>query len=179
MFTSLTDGLISQVSKLVAKYISDQNQRYLERAVPLSPTQKATLNQFFSPELLDSVRALVLSGERVASPDFYPMLAGIGLVDLPDQATMAAITFSNVVVSHEPFSNGLLFHELVHVEQYRQLGVERFAELYVRGFLAGGGYDGIPLEVNAYTLGAQYEAEPRRAFSVADEVREWLAARKC
>jgi hypothetical protein len=35
---------------------------------------------------------------------------------------------------------GLLFHELVHVEQYRQLGIPRFAELYVRGFLSGGGY---------------------------------------
>src|SRR2546429_7268300 len=43
-----------------------------------------------------------------------------------------------------------LFHELVHAEQYRQLGVGRFAELYIRGFLSGGGYDGIPLEVNAY-----------------------------
>lgn len=91
---------------------------------------------------------------------------------------MAAITFANVVVSHEPLSDGLLFHELVHVEQYRQLGIERFAELYVRGFLAGGGYDSIPLEVNAYTLGAHYEAEPQRAFSVADEVREWVASGK-
>ncbi len=35
---------------------------------------------------------------------------------------------------------GFLFHELVHVEQYRQLGVPRFSELYVRGFLSGGRY---------------------------------------
>jgi hypothetical protein len=26
-------------------------------------------------------------------------------------------------------------HELVHVEQYRQLGIPKFADLYVRGFL--------------------------------------------
>jgi hypothetical protein len=32
---------------------------------------------------------------------------------------MAAIMFSEVVVSHDPFVNRLLFHELVHVEQYR------------------------------------------------------------
>src|SRR5216684_3727654 len=80
----------------------------------------------------------------------------------------------NVVVSHEPFSNGLLFHELVHVEQYRQLGVRRFAEFYVRGFLAGGGYNGIPLENNAYTLGECYERDPARQFSVADEVERWI-----
>jgi hypothetical protein len=42
-----------------------------------------------------------------------------------------------VVVSHQPFNHGLLFHELVHVEQYRQLGIQQFANLYVRGFLRG------------------------------------------
>jgi hypothetical protein len=57
------------------------------------------------------------------NPDFYPMLRSLGFNNLPDQSTMGAITFSDVVVSHEPFSNGLLFHELVHVEQYRQLGI--------------------------------------------------------
>src|SRR6266567_3326166 len=63
---------------------------------------------------------------------------------------------------------------LVHVEQYRQLGGLRFSELYVRGFLSGGGYDGIPLEVNAYALGRRFEGNPRQQFSVADEVARWV-----
>jgi hypothetical protein len=70
-------------------------------------------------------------------------------------------------------SDGLLFHELVHVEQYRQLGIPRFAELYVRGFL-GGGYDGIPLEINAYDLDGRFERSPQARFSVADEVGAWV-----
>jgi len=78
-------------------------------------------------------------------------------------------------VSHGPFSDGLLFHELVHVEQYRQLGIPRFAELYVLGFLNGGDYDHIPLERNAYELGGRYESNPAQQFSVADEVARWLA----
>jgi hypothetical protein len=175
---SLNSALISQVSRMVAKYIADQRDRYLPRAIPLSPEQRTDMSDFFSPELLDSARLLVLQGERVPNPDFYPMLRSVGLTGLPDQATMAAITFGNVVVSHGPFSRGVLFHELVHVEQYRQLGIDRFAELYVRGFLAGGGYDGIPLEVNAHILGAQYEAGELPAFSVADEVRKWIAEGK-
>jgi hypothetical protein len=88
---------------------------------------------------------------------------------------MAAITLCDVVVSHEGFSNGLLFHELVHVEQYRQLGITRFAELYVRGFLSGGSYQAIPLEVNAYSLGGRFESHPNEIFSVADEVERWIA----
>jgi hypothetical protein len=87
---------------------------------------------------------------------------------------MAATTFGDVVVSHVAFTDGLLFHELVHVEQYRQLGIPRFSELYVRGFLSGSRYDGIPLEVNAYALGGQFERNPRQRFSVADEVARWV-----
>jgi hypothetical protein len=130
---------------------------------------------FFSPQLLESTRVLVLQGERVANPDFYPMLKGMGFKNLPDQSRMGAITFCDVVVSHEPFYDGLLFHELVHVQQYRQLGIPRFSELYVRGFLNGGSYEAIPLEVNAYTLEGRFEQNPARQFSVEDEVRRWAA----
>jgi hypothetical protein len=133
------------------------------------------MNGFFSPQLLDGTRLLVLRGERVGNPDFYPMLRGLGFNNLPDQSTMAAITFCDILVSHEPFSNGLLFHELVHVEQYRQLGIPRFSERYVNGFVNGGSYDAIPLEVNAYTLGGRFESDPRRMFSVKDEVGKWAA----
>jgi len=83
--------------------------------------------------------------------------------------------FSTTVVSHAPFTNGLLFHELVHVEQYRHLGIPRFSDLYVRGFLNGGSYEAIPLEINAYTLGGRFEFDPQRVFSVEDEVRRWAA----
>jgi hypothetical protein len=91
---------------------------------------------------------------------------------------MAAVTFGDVVVSHQPFTDGLLFHELVHVEQYRQLGIPRFAELYVRGFLSGGGYDGIPLEINAYELSGRFERSPQTRLSVADEVGIWVRVRE-
>jgi len=174
----LTPEQIAQVSGLVAQYIGTQRERYRPRAVPLSAQQKAAMAEFFSPQLLDSARLLVLKGERVANPDFYPMLRSLGLNNLPDQSMMGAITFSDVVVSHEPFSNGLLCHELVHVEQYRQLGIPRFSELYVRGFLNGGSYEAIPLEINAYTLEGRFERYPARHFSVADEVRNCVVEGK-
>ncbi len=167
--------MISQLSRMVAKYISHQRALYFPRAIPLSAAQRGAVHGFFSSELLTEVRVITLRGERVANPDFYSFARSLGLRDLPDQSTAAAITFCDVVVSHEPFSNGLLFHELVHVEQYRQLGVERFSELYVRGFLSGGGYEGIPLERNAHILGANYESAPLHLFSVTDEVRTWAA----
>lgn len=174
MQSLFSGALVSQISGLVAKYISDQRQLYRPRGVPLTAAQIAKLRSFFREDLLQNVRVLRLQDERVANPAFYPMVKSLGFVDLPDQTTAAATTFSDVIVSHNEFSNGLLFHELVHVEQYRQLGISRFAELYVRGFLTGGGHSGIPLEVNAYALGARYEAAPGVPFSVADEVSQWL-----
>jgi len=94
------------------------------------------------------------------------MLHGLGFRNLPDFQTMAAITFNDIIVSHEPLDARILFHELVHVEQYRQLGIERFAELYVSGFLSGGGYEAIPLEVNAYGLEGIFLKSPHRPHSV-------------
>ena len=171
----LTPDQVAQVSELVASFISTQRKRYAPRAVPLSAQQRTPLESFFAREVLDDVRVLVLEGERVPNPEFYPMLRGFGFRNLPDQSTMAAITFCDVVVSHEPFSDGLLFHELVHIEQYRQLGIPRFSELYVRGFLNGGSYGAIPLEVNAYSLEDRFRRDPRRAFLVQAEVAQWLA----
>jgi len=134
---------------------------------------------FFLPRVLDNVRVLVFDGVRVENPPFYPMLAGLGFSNLPDFSQMAALTFCDVVVSHVPFTGGLLFHELVHAEQYHQLGIPRFSELYVRGFLSGGGYDGIPMEVNAYALGRHFEAHPERRFSVADVVEGFIHDEIC
>jgi hypothetical protein len=171
----LTPNQIAEVSNLVAGYILAQRDKYSSRALPLSAQQRAAIGAFYSPELLGNTRVLVLEGERVGNPDFYPMLHSMGFQNLPDQSAMAAITFYDVIVSHEPFSPGLLFHEFVHAEQYRQLGVPRFAQLYVRGFLDGGGYDAIPLERNAYALEDRFRTDPRRGFSVREEVANWAA----
>ncbi len=171
----LTPDQTAQVSELVAEYISAQRGKYAARAVPVSAQQRAPLEAFFAREVLDNTRILVLEGERVANPDFYPMLRSLGFTNLPDQSAMGAITFCDVVVSHQRFTAALLFHELVHVEQYRQLGIPRFSELYVRGFLNGGSYEAIPLEVNAYNLEGRFRRDPRRGFSVQADVAQWSA----
>jgi hypothetical protein len=83
--------------------------------------------------------------ERVPNPPFYEDLQKLGFTGLPDFTTMAAITFDDVVVFHHPLTPQLILHEMVHALQYRLLGIEEFARLYVRGYLHGG-YDGTPLE---------------------------------
>jgi hypothetical protein len=170
----LTPEQVQQLSAAVAQYITAQREAYLPTGIPLTAEQRLAVEGFFVPEVIYGARLVVLQNSRVQNPNFYPQLWQLGFRNFPDFRMMAAITFGNVVVSHQPFTHGLLFHELVHVEQYRQLGIPQFSNLYVRGFLTGSGYEGIPLEGNAYALGARFEANPRQRFSVSDEVAEWV-----
>ena len=62
----------------------------------------------------------------------------------------------------------------MHVVQYEKLGVTEFATKYVTGFLRGGSYKAIPLEMNVYELDARFAAAPTETFSVEAEVEEWI-----
>jgi hypothetical protein len=171
---NLSAEQIRHVSETVAQYISQQRSHFLSRTGHVTVAKKAAMAGFFRADVLETTRILVLEKEKIANPDLYTVLRGLGFSNLPDFAGMGAVTFQDVIVFQEPLSDALLFHELVHVEQYRQIGVPRFAELYVRGFLTGGGYYGIPLEINAYALGDRFESPPHGPFSVESEVLCWI-----
>lgn len=172
----LSPGQIARVSEMVARFISDQRARYFPEASPLSAEQTGAMAGFFSADALAKTRILELKGEEVITPPFYPTLMSLGFTNLPELSRMDSITFFDTIVLHAKLTDDVFFHELVHVEQFRQLGLQKFADLYVRGFLDGGGYDGIPLEQNAYLLGARYEENPARQFSVAEVVADWISA---
>jgi len=173
----LSPGQIKEICEAAEVYISEQRSRFWGRGTNLPCEQVSKLSAFFRTALLKSIRLFVLEDERVVNPPFYPVLRAMGFESLPDFALMEAVTFKDIIVSNKQCSEGVLFHELVHAEQYRQLGVSRFAEMYVRGFLSGGGYDSIALEVNAYTLGTRFEDGPEARFSVETEVSSWIRRR--
>ena len=174
----LDTAQIESIVREVAAYIEGNRKGYLPQSVSLNGTQRLTMQPFFPAHALDSTRLVVLSGSRLGNPPFYAGLVQMGFEagSLPDFAGMAAITFVDTVVSHDPYDNRTLFHELVHVVQYEKLGLDEFAAKYVKGFLSGGSYEAIPLERNAYELDTRFAAEPIRPFSVAAEVQSWIDA---
>jgi len=167
---------VDWVVQRVVAYIGQQRQTYRPGAAPPGLSQKTAMRPFFPQPALDSTRLVVLAGQRVNNPPFYGELIKMGFeaASLPDFSLMAAIAFVDTVVSHEAFTDRLLFHELVHVVQYAKLGLQEFASKYVRGFLNGGSYEAIPLERNAYELDARFAEAPTKPFSVADEVQRWI-----
>lgn len=171
--TKLPPAMISQLATMVEEYISSSRKKYAPQAAALTETQRAAMLPFFPAELLESARLCVLRGTRVPNPSMYAMAKMMGIRNLPDFAGMAAITFIDVIVSHQEVTDTLLFHELVHVVQFEQLGLKEFASRYVHGFIRGGSYEEIPLEKSAYLLEGRFSANPNQPFSVVDEVRQW------
>ena len=166
----LTPQQITTFSQAVAEYIYAQRTLYYPRAATLAFGE--VWSRFFPAADLERIRVLQPGLERVPNPPFYDDLGKLGFTGLPDFSTMAAITFDDVVVFHEPLTPQLIFHELVHVVQYRLLGIAEFARLYVRGYLHGG-YDGTPLELCAYQLDGRF-IMGSVGFDVEAEVRGWI-----
>lgn len=166
----LSQQQIAAFTQAVAKYICGQRAHYCAQAVPL--TFSEIWPRFFAPVDLQRIRIVPPGQERVPNPPFYADLEKLGFTGLPNFNTMAAITFDDVVVFHNPLTPQLIFHEMVHVVQYRLLGVDEFARLYVRGYLQGG-YAGTPLEVCAYQLDDRF-ITGSVGFDVEAEVTSWI-----
>ncbi len=158
----------------VAWLIRHQRDRLRDRGTALTADAKAQLRPYFAATDLDRVR--ILETDRLPIPDlpFRRTARRIGLEFL-DRKQIAAITFDDVIAAQQPLRPPLLFHELVHVVQFRLLGVTAFARLYTRGFLATRSYAQIPLERCARDLESRFETGPS-PFNVESEVAAWIEA---
>lgn len=177
---SFFENFIPDISHKTETWILEQQLKHLPDARPLTDVEISGLSYYYDPELLRTVR--LKSVHNMDSPPFYQGLK-IQLKFLKirldfDFKMVEAITFGNCIVIREGLlTNDTLFHELVHVEQYAQLGTQRFANAYIRGLVNGGfKYENIPLEQIAFAL---TERRTRGdSFSVRDELQTWLASRK-
>lgn len=139
------------------------------------------LRGFFDADLLDRTRVTVVP--RIADPVVFRAARALGMATPNSPETMAGMTVIDTIViaSGHRLVRGrednivLLFHELVHVVQFRVLGVQGMVRRYVRGW-AECGYDywSIPMEEDAYELGGRFAANPHEVFSVENEVRRRL-----
>jgi hypothetical protein len=96
-------------------------------------------------------------GETIRPPDFAAQLRAAG-IDVPDLNVAEAITIDDVVMSNRPLSRSMLMHELVHVLQWRILGVDMFSHRYLRE-LTTYRYESMPLELMAVDLTRRYESD--------------------
>jgi hypothetical protein len=169
---------IAQAVEWVSSSLRAYRERYWPLARPLSRPQVDMLAPFFSASLLERIRIAELHGARVPLPEFYAQIRALGFDNLPQISHMESLSFLDVIVFNETFSHRGLFHALVHTVQVEVLGLERYAELWVRAFLKTNAHFTVPLEVQAFSLASKFLPPVREWFSVEDEVRQWAAANR-
>jgi hypothetical protein len=172
--TQVTEEQIVEAVKRVSTYFREQREHYLASAVPLSNHEKALMWPYFSAAMLDRVRVVELKGARVPNPSFYEEYRAMGFVNLPEVTHMHSLTFLDVVVFNEKITERSLFHGLVHAVQFEILGVERYSEIFVRGFVQTKIHFSVPLEAHAFALESKFAGTPTSRFSVEDQVRLWV-----
>jgi hypothetical protein len=165
------------LAMFLARFIQEQKDRFSVCCKPLRAQHLERMAPYFSAQDLARVRFANIYPDRVPNPGFYTALQAAGLMNLPDLARRKASTFDQFIVTHEPFTPALLFHELVVVVQYRLLGVEGFARSYVQALLNGNAYGSTPLEDCAQALQARFEAGSL-PINVEEEIKQWLAAER-
>jgi hypothetical protein len=163
-----------EISASASSYLREQRDRYFPSGTPLSAQHKAVMQPFFSASLLDRIRTVELAGARIPNPPFYSKARELGFVNLPDFPHMASLTFLDVVVFNETISDSALFHGLVHAVQFQILGLQRYSDLLVRGFLRTHAHFAVPLEAHAFALESKFARNDTEDFSVEEQVRLWI-----
>jgi hypothetical protein len=158
----LLQSLVPVVAGKVHNWIASQRAEHLPDARPLTDRERMALSGYFAEETLAQAR--VARVERVPSPPFFlailKRLEFIGKRVHFNFSASAGITFGECVLIVDPgVPIDLLFHEMVHVEQYRILGMKEFARAYVQGIVDSDFiYEKIPLEVLAFEMTARFTA---------------------
>jgi hypothetical protein len=163
-----------EISASIAAYVREQRDRYFSSAAPLSAQRKAIMQPYFSPTMLDRIKVVELEGASVPNPPFYSKVRDLGFSNLPNFPQMATLTFLDVAVFNERITDTALFHALVHSVQFHILGIQRYADLLVRGYLRTNAHFAVPLEAHAFALESKFARNGSESFSVEEQVRLWV-----
>jgi len=147
---------------LIVGWIKKTLVEHAAAARPVASFGFNRLPDYYVAQLLASSKAVVVS--RVPMPP----LSAMGLDRFRDfeQMNAGGMTFFDTyfVRADHARDESLHFHELVHVIQWRLLGLERFLACYADG-LERFGYRRSPLEVMAFRLQGRFQREAQ-PFSV-------------
>jgi Domain of unknown function (DUF4157) len=123
---TLPQTLSAVLGPSLAIVIRQDRDRTYPNGHPMPKEIRHKLTPFFPRALLQKVRYST-EWSAAAGSTLYQLLLGTGAVE--------AVTFADVIVFRDEqcARDPLLWaHELVHVEQYRRLGVEAFATQYLQ-----------------------------------------------
>ena len=169
------EELVSYLADSAGHWISSQRELHRAHARLLPDTTIASLRGFFSEETLNRVR--ILQVPVIKNPSFYKEFENAGEPIPLDFSVWSAITFGDVILVSDdqvpgPPPHSLVFHEMVHLVQYDELGIFEFARRYVIHFMQNRlNHLAIPLESLAFDLQVKFENWEAKPFFAEAEVR--------
>ena len=175
-----TQELVSYLAENAGHWIESQRAQHRVHADPLPDTTLAVLSGFFEKGTLDRTR--IRHVPSIENPPFYKEFEEAGEAFPLDFTVWAAITFGDVILVNGeqvpgPPSHSVVFHEMVHVVQYDELGIHEFARRYVTPFVQSRfNYMSIPLESVAFDLQGRFEERSGDPFSAEEEIRSRISA---
>ena len=175
-----TQELVSYLAENAGHWIESQRAQHRVHADPLPDTTLAALSGFFEKGTLDRTR--IRHVPSIENPPFYKEFEEAGEAFPLDFTVWAAITFGDVILVNGeqlpgPPSHSVVFHEMVHVVQYDELGIHEFARRYVTPFVQSRfNYMSIPLESVAFDLQGRFEERSGNPFSAEEEIRSRISA---
>jgi len=159
----------------VRTWIDSLRVQYAGAGQPAASLGFPRLADYFPDAVLQSARVVTVA--KVP----FPPIVDMGLTEFADLSQMAlsGVTYDDLVFVHQSLrTERVHFHELVHVVQWRTLGVDRFLLTYGAGVLEHG-YAHSPLEAITYDLQSDFDrgvAMPDLEARVAAHARETAAA---
>ena len=175
-----TQELVSYLAENAGHWIESQRAQHRVHADPLPDTTLAALSGFFEKGTLDRTR--IRHVPSIENPPFYKEFEEAGEAFPLDFTVWAAITFGDVILVNGeqvpgPPSHSVVFHEMVHVVQYDELGIHEFARRYVTPFVQSRfNYMSIPLESVAFDLQGRFEERSGNPFYAEEEIRSRISA---
>jgi hypothetical protein len=170
------EQLVSYLEKEGRNWMVTLRDAYWAKGSPLESDIRSVIGPFFQSDTLNSVRICEVS--QIENPPFYKELEEQEIAMPLDFRNMAGITFNDTVLINPSkidakSRTSLVFHECVHVAQFRFLTPDGFAHEYVTGW-ANNGFDyyKIPLEIQAYQLQQRFDSNSQNVFSVEAEVAQ-------
>ena len=140
--------------------------------------EKNSLEDFFDKDTLSTAR--IAKVFQIENPPFLSEWSSQGIPQFFDLRQSAGITFVDTIVVATKFKHtdktwlSLLFHELIHVVQYRLLTPGEMIKRYITGWISKGfDYYHIPIEEQAYRLQRRFDTNTD-PFSVEDTIRKEL-----
>ena len=157
-------------------WVKGERARHRPDGQPLTEDEKRRLAAFFPDDVITNVRVAVVNG--LENPGFFSAYEELDKPFPLDVSSAVGMALGDTILiarSHGGVGTearlSVLFHELVHVTQYRLHGIDGQLERYVKA-LAGSGfrYRANPYEDQAFDLQGRFDRDPERVFSVEAEV---------